>query len=312
MAETLHCAILLPDIVGSVPLYERIGDTRALDEIGACIDRLRAAVVASGGRCIQSKGDDVLSVFDSPDGAEAALEAARRILIGERAGMLGVHAGLHFGPVIEARGGLFGDAVNLTARLSTLAKPGEVLASEQFVEALPEHRRTLLRAIERVTPKGKSAPVAIFSMMDDHGPAAKTTLIDFNGRFGAAEEPREAADVIRLRLVFGPDDRLLGENERLLFGRSTDCDLVMQGPWVSRHHAQLVVRGGRLELADQSSSGTYVKPDEGHEFFIHRESVVLAGSGAISPTLRTDDARAECIRFEIVEPAEAALVEGGA
>ena len=46
-------------------------------------------------------------------------------------GPLRARIGLHFGAVIRARGAVFGDVVNVTARLSTTANPGEVLISQR-------------------------------------------------------------------------------------------------------------------------------------------------------------------------------------
>ena len=55
-----------------------------------------------------------------------------------------------------------------------------------------------------------------------------------------------------------------------------------------------------MELEDRSSLGTYVSPRSGHEFFMRRETVVLTGSGTISPARRTTDANAELIHYEVV------------
>jgi hypothetical protein len=56
----------------------------------------------------------------------AALECARA---GDAAG-LPLHLGLHAGDVIRERGDVYGEAVNVAARISGAAAPGEVLVSD--------------------------------------------------------------------------------------------------------------------------------------------------------------------------------------
>ncbi|MDX8461119.1 hypothetical protein [Mesorhizobium humile] len=60
--ERLLAAVLLTDLVGSVPLYERMGDDAALQQVSDCLDAIREIVAQHGGDFIHSKGDDVLSL----------------------------------------------------------------------------------------------------------------------------------------------------------------------------------------------------------------------------------------------------------
>ena len=43
----------------------------------------------------------------------------------------------------------------------------------------------------------------------------------------------------------------------------------------------ITARSGRFYLADHSTNGTYVLPDGGTEIFIHRDEVLLQGTGSI-------------------------------
>src|SRR5262249_10849419 len=104
--DASEVALLLADITGSTPLYEEMGDAAALGRINDCLDRLRAIVAQEGGTCLRSKGDDVLCFFSDPC---SALSAARRMLAQQGSGLLAIHAGMHFGPVIQADNDVFGD-----------------------------------------------------------------------------------------------------------------------------------------------------------------------------------------------------------
>ena len=295
-AEDQEVTILLADIAGSTQLYEDVGDEAALRQVVECIDRLSAIIRKEGGMLIHSKGDDVLAAFTD---ASAGLRAMRQILSQHETGALAIHAGLHFGDIIHARGDIYGDAVNLTARLAALAKPGEALLSKRFVTQLPEADIGSFQALDSITFKGKSDPIEIFSLLADD--AAMRTEFAFAGDTGAtvARKRRPATD---LALVLHYDGRahVCEESTSLSVGRSAECDVLIGRPWVSRKHATVTVGRGKVQLADQSSSGTYVSVRGGDEFFVRRETVMLlSGSGTISPAIPASDPSAEVIHFEV-------------
>lgn len=51
------------------------------------------------------------------------------------AGLPPAHVGLHAGPVIFQDGDYYGQTVNLASRIAEYARPGEVLVSQEVVEA---------------------------------------------------------------------------------------------------------------------------------------------------------------------------------
>ena len=289
-------ALLLADITGSTPLYEEIGDAAALNQIADCLSRLRSIVADEGGAFIRSKGDDVLCSFADPS---SALKAVRQMVSKQPSGPLAVHAGLHFGPIIRAHGDAFGDAVNLTARLAALAKPGEALISQKLVEQLPKKETRFLRLLDSITFKGKSAQIEVYSLLEDD--AAPRTEIAARRDAGHARIRRQrTVPDVTVTLHYAGRAQHCGERASLSIGRAPDCDVVIGHAWVSRTHATVSVRRGKVQLDDLSSSGTYVSVGDGYEFFMRRETVLLTGSGVISPALRPADARAEVIRYEVV------------
>ena len=94
-----------------------------------------------GGTFVHSKGDDALCVFAD---ASKAVQAASEMLGSGPTGDVVLHGGLHWGSVLLTRNEVFGDAVNLTARLASLANSGEVLISAELVAEL----QTMLAANE--------------------------------------------------------------------------------------------------------------------------------------------------------------------
>jgi adenylate cyclase len=291
-------AILLADISGSTPLYEAIGDAAAARQIVASRDELRSIIARQDGTFIHSRGDDVLCTFAEPS---SALRAARELLARSPANQLAIHGGLHVGPVVHADGDIFGDAVNLTARLAALAKTGEILTSKDFVDSVPEADRSSLRVLDTRFLKGKGTPTEIYALIPPD--SAVGTEVVFGRRSGdTRSKSQQVVAGAAVTLRYAGCSRPCPEQVSLSIGRSAECDLVIERPWVSRQHAVVTMRRGRVELEDRSSLGTYVSPRGGPEFFICRETVVLTGSGTISPSRQSTDANAEVIHYEVVHP----------
>jgi adenylate cyclase len=296
MSDESAVALLLADITGSTPLYEKVGDAAALGRINECLDRLRSIVAEEGGTFLRSRGDDMLCYFPDPG---AALRAARRMQAREGAGPLAIHAGVHFGSVIHAQDDIFGDAVNLTARLAATAKPGEVLVSQACVDQLSESDTRTLQILDSITFKGKSSATRVYSLLEaDVDPRTEMAFGPEAGHTRSRQRRGVAEVTVTLR--YGGLTLQCKERTSLSIGRATDCDVVIAQLWVSREHATIAVRRGTVQLDDRSSSGTYVSMHDGSELFMRRESAFLTGSGTISPAIRPTDARAELIHYEVV------------
>lgn len=291
--ERLLAAVLLADVVGSTPLYERIGDDAALQQISDCLDAIREIVARHGGDFIYSKGDDVLSLFDS---SEAALRAVFQISSELTKGPLHARIGLHFGAVIRARGAVFGDVINVTARLSTTANPGEVLISQSFFEALCADSRSALRLLDKMAFKGKQELFDVYTLGSEDR-ALSTQIVSR----GTVIERRSAPPrQINLVIRYGDQLRSCRNNELVTIGRSPECNIVIQRPWVSRHHATFTISNGKAVLIERSSSGTFVSMGPDHEVFVRREDILLFGSGVISPGRRSSLGDAQILHYEII------------
>lgn len=91
------------------------------------------------GRVVNAVGDNLLAEFASAVDAAACAVAVQRELARREADLpverrLPVRIGLHLGDIVVADGDLFGDGVNVAARLEALAEPGGVCASAVVVE----------------------------------------------------------------------------------------------------------------------------------------------------------------------------------
>lgn len=111
-------------------------DSGALAALETARTVFRSRIEASQGRVIDMAGDSVLAVFETATGAVAAALAAQRELAAAFASLgknkrLLFRIGIHLGDVIEkADGTVYGDGVNIAARLQSFAEPGGVTLSE--------------------------------------------------------------------------------------------------------------------------------------------------------------------------------------
>jgi len=128
-------AILAADVAG----YSRLmaGDERAtLAALDSARGIFREHIETHQGRVIDMAGDSVLAVFDTATGAVAAALAVQEGLVAMAAAVpedrqMRFRIGVHLGDVMEKTDGtVYGDGVNIAARLEGLAEPGGITVSE--------------------------------------------------------------------------------------------------------------------------------------------------------------------------------------
>src|SRR2546428_10153279 len=151
--------VLFADVSGSTRLYETEGDAAALDAIGRCIERLSQAAESVGGRVLKTIGDEVMVLFPTPDAAASAaseMHAAVDTLPPVNGNKLGVRIGFHSGPVIQRDNDVFGDTVNLAARLVEQAVKGQIIISLETAEVLSPAFRVFTRPVDPMQVKGQA------------------------------------------------------------------------------------------------------------------------------------------------------------
>lgn len=261
-----EASILIVDLADSVSLFERLGDAAAAALVQRLLDRLRAEVAREGGRVVKSLGDGLLATFATP---ESCLAAAERMVALREPPATGLRAAIHRGPLVAGCDDVFGDAVNLAARIEARARPGEIMASERFVQALPSGLRERARPFDEITVKGRTAPVRLFRL-EPAAEAERTVL-------GTGPPARPLGLLLRLR----HRERCLElrRGERAILGRDAGCDLVLATPWCSRRHAIVTNLGDRCTLEDASTNGTFLLPEAGALQLVRRETVTFTGSG---------------------------------
>ena len=292
--DASNLAVLFADVSGSTRLYEAVGDADALATVGRCLAVMQLACEGHAGRVVKTIGDEVMAVFPSADqAAEAAAEMQARIFDQPAIGRvrLAIRVGFHFGSAIEVDGDVFGDSVNVAARMAALAKGEQVILSGPTADALTPLRRARVRQIDSLTVKGKHDDIGIFELIwqatDDDLTALAT---------------RPVSRPAHIRLRHGTHEIELDEvRSSLTIGRDQQNDVVIADRMASRMHARIERRRDKFVLADQSSNGTFVTVQGEPEIQLRREEVILRGNGHVSFGHSSPDGSGEVLAFSCVD-----------
>lgn len=272
-------AIVFADISGSTRLYETLGDQAARELVAECLGVMTEQVEKFNGIVIKTIGDEIMCTYPS---AEKAVESAMGMQEGVTEDLpllnpntpstLTIRVGLHFGPAILESGDVFGDAVNVAARMAGLAKGGQIITTADSVEALPPTLRASTRHLDRIPVKGKAEDIDIFEVIWQSEDVTRmaTGLI------------KTEVKTARLKLNYHAESaELMHDTLPFILGRGKKADMVVNDTMASREHARIECRRGKFILTDMSTNGTYVITPEGPSY-LRREDLVLSGQGRIA------------------------------
>ena len=269
--------MLFADVSGSTKLYETVGDSAAHAAIDLCVKLFANIVEQHGGRVVKTIGDEVMAIFpDATPGGRCAVDIQLGIhgMAPVEKVRLGVRIGLHHGPVVERDGDVFGDTVNLSARLTEMASRGQIITSLETVESFEEILKLDCRKLYAIPVKGKEKDVWICEILWTDTDDA-TTL--------AAPRTRVERSVGSLRIVYrGKTVTLPTDRRTLVLGRDATADLVVAERMASRTHCEIEQRQDKFFLTDRSANGTYLTIDGSTEIVLRREESMLRGHGCIT------------------------------
>ena len=187
---------MFADVVGFSTMSESLDPEELLELMDGCFEILATEVARFGGTVNKFTGDGIMALFGAPTAAEehaarsvrCALSIQRELephsrYVADRWGIdFRMRIGLNTGEVVVGSIGsdetleytALGDAINVAARLESLAEPGGVLASAATVHlAGPSF---LWDPQGDVTVKGRSEPVEIHRLNGIGPPAAGSTV----------------------------------------------------------------------------------------------------------------------------------------
>ncbi|HEX7046774.1 MAG TPA: adenylate/guanylate cyclase domain-containing protein [Gammaproteobacteria bacterium] len=297
MANEKQVAILFADVCGSTRLYETIGDVKARDTIARCIALMTEATERNRGTLIKTIGDEVMVTFNGvDDAAQAASEMQESITEGliVDGRDIQIRVGFHHGPALLDKGDVFGDAVNIAARMAGQAKAGQILTTAETAAKLGPLWEDSVRQIDRAAVKGKKDHIDLMELIWQREDVTRMATMSW----GSAPTVQQCKLVLEYQ---GQSIEVSEDRPTVVMGRADQNDLVVKHNLISRLHARVEFRKGNFILTDQSINGTYVTSAEGQENFIRRDNVPIKGKGVIGLGQALDAGSPDAIRFTFVE-----------
>ena len=267
--------VLFADICRSTDLFDTLGDQLALDLIMEALQLVRNVATENHGNVISAIGDEVMCTFAV---AENALIAAKQIhlMLASNASLQNHHimmrVGINSGAAIRASNSVYGDTVNIAARLAQQAKANQSLVSSSTIDSVSGKFRKQLRLVDQINVQGKPGAIEVHELLE-------------TGNEEEVTEVTPTSDIIKRSFLMTASYqtrqmRFTPMLVRFVFGRSMTCNQVIDHPTISREHAEFIYRNGRFILRDFSTNGSVVIQNHNIEQ-LRRSSTVLKGDGKI-------------------------------
>jgi class 3 adenylate cyclase len=136
-SASVVCGVGFADLSGFTALTQALTPAQLSELLNEFAGTVSDVVHADGGRVVKFIGDEVMWVSSSPERlARVAVDLVEHPKAREEG--LQVRAGLAFGTVVAINGDYFGNPVNLAARLVAAAAPGQILATSELHDKLPD------------------------------------------------------------------------------------------------------------------------------------------------------------------------------
>ena len=342
MTQVLQRTVLFADLRGSTSMYETLGNADATAVVSRSVALLARIVAVHGGHVVKTLGDGLMAVFELPsqgvaaaddmhdslarigmaddDSAEpssgdfqaSGFDSGRELAEGGAPTLpprppvpLKLQVGLAHGEVVEMGGDVFGDAVNVAARLLDHAGDNETLATADVVEGLGEWERSRFRSLDRMQLRGRVEPVHVH-LQEPVRRFGDTAATAYGDMLLPVAEPEG------IRLVWLDLNRIYaGTSLPVILGRSPQATYIIDDTRVSRSHARIDWHGGTFQLVDLSYNGTYVRFDNDPEIIsLRRGACTLHGSGVIGLGAPPSEPISPCVRFEVMKFADTQRGQG--
>jgi len=257
-------------------IFAELVDAASQDAIGACHDELEKAALPTQARVLKRIGPRLMLLAESADvaaRAAVAMQVAAARFPAAAGGKPGVGIGFHFGRVIQNEADVFGDTVNLAARLVEKAARGQILLIADTAERVGSLYRRSIRRLVSVQLKGIDQELGLCEVVWRADEPA--TFYPFN----AEAEP---AARVKLKLRYRGTKLVLKRIvEAVSIGRDAACKVVIKDEHASRHHCTIQRRRDRFVLVDKSTNGTFVTFEGEQELALRRDEITLRKTGWI-------------------------------
>jgi len=166
---TRMVTVMFVDIVGSTRYFEKHGDVAGLVWVHKCMDMLSPIAERHGGTICKTIGDALMTFFEDPRAALQAAIEMQQMLTSYSSHYLEeekirVRIGLNYGQGVIKEKDVFGDVVNVAARIESLAKGEQIFISTELEEQI-RPMKLPCRKISDVTVRGKAKTLDVYEVL---------------------------------------------------------------------------------------------------------------------------------------------------
>ena len=241
-------AILAADVAGYSRLMHSDEEATHAKLTALLVEAVHPAIAEHGGRIVKNTGDGFLAEFPSAvEAVRAAMRFQSRIhelTIGDLDGRrIAFRVGINIGDVIAEPHDIFGDGVNIAARLEGIAEPGGICISSSAYDQVRGKVGVEFADLGEQNLKNIPRPVRAYTVVrEQHSPATRAE----RARPGTLSTPR-------LSLVVLPFANLSGDPEQEYFvdgvteSLTTDLSRI-SGSFVIGRHTAFTYKGKAVEL----------------------------------------------------------------
>lgn len=298
MAEV---TVVFADLTGSTGVFESLGNAKATHAITRLIHWIGKVCENHHGHVVKYLGDGVLILFDrSPDAVDAAIELQRehreRISKWPESLKMRLQIGMASGEIVRQDGDCYGNAVNVAARLSDLSGPEQILVSDQVIRQLPEDSMVRYRSMGYIPIRGRIEPCAVYRIEWQAEVLSEIFTVPASS-LSLLNKPAQPSFIqlswLDITAEFTPADL------PMFLGRDPSVQFVISDRRVSRKHARIEWRAGRLYLEDISSYGTWVRFAKSPAIIaLRRQECVLLQEGEMSLGASFEDFTVPTVSFK--------------
>ena len=295
--ETIHCVVMFADVAGSTAMYENMGDDLARERISKALNALISITQRHAGQLVKTIGDEILVYFIDIDNAILAAKSIQESMEDDRSPEtigVSIRIGMQYGSTILENDDIFGDTVNVAARVASMAKARQILCTQEVAFMVKSaDLSNNMRPFDRLRIKGKNdqLDVYLFAWEEESDMTNMATASSFTN-------PSRNEQLKNLTLTYESKSYSIPvDTASYIMGRGKDCELVIKGDLISRYHCRIEHRRGKYIITDQSTNGTFIRTTGGQIIFLRREEFTLFGSGYISLGKKVDPTDPNIIHF---------------
>jgi len=182
--ELVEATVMFIDVCGFTAITEQVPANAVVKLLNGLFDKIVKEIIAQGGHVDKFMGDAVMAVFRGDYHLDRAIDAAlavkeqlkdeEELQAGDQMYKPEISVGINSGEMVSGNIGsvslkrldytVIGDAVNLTQRLQSVAKAGQIVITEETYNKAKESFKC--EVIGEVTLKNKSKPVTIYQVIE--------------------------------------------------------------------------------------------------------------------------------------------------